>query len=235
MALLFGGISFPLDAQPTGASVVAVADPFLARALPYWQACLNYYIEDAYVAAMGAKASGGTSRACRTTLAVDPIPWLDTQVIETPLLACFPTKGPAKGLTLERDRIDFAYRVIYCLPSMDWSTYQKVAPILQAAYALLIKVTEQQHDDAYNSGERVWDEAGTMMLHFDNAEFGALDSPRVQGHFMPAFTAEMLVAIRDEYDPTEGTTLGGQTVSVGEGDADEGILDDAVVGFSEVG
>lgn len=236
MALLFGGLSFPLTAQAAGASVVPVADPFLNKALPYWQTCLNTYLESAYAAAMAGRAMGTTQRACRSAIPVDPLPWLDTGLIlEPPLLACYPVKGPSTRLTMQRDRVDFNYRLTYVLPALDWTTYVKIAPILQAAYALLIKVTEEQHDAAYNSGERIWDTAGLTMLRIDNAEFGALDRPGTAGHFMPSFVADVTVEIRDDYDPSSGSTLSGMDVNVDEGTGDGSLLVDAVQGSTDVG
>jgi len=221
MGIIFGGIRFPLSAAtPT----VNVADPWLARALPFWQQCIKTYIADAYQAAYPGSKTG----PCAKTVSCDPVPFLDTVVLPAPLLAVFPTGGSMARQTLERDQITTDYRVCYVLPAATFDTLDRVTPLLWAVYVLLVGVTEKQSDDSYQSGARVWHEAGTDDVVWQDYEIGFLEDEKRAGHFMPALMATVRVRIGDEYDDTDATAFAGHNAAVGIGDNIAGILDDAI-------
>lgn len=239
MALTFGGITYPLVAQADGAAVVSVADPFIAKALPFWQRCIATYIETAYAAVMKGQTIGLTNRACQTTLDIDPVPWLDTQIIKPPVLAIYPVKEGFARLTMERDTTVTDYKVAYVMPAVTFEKYKLLAPMLQAVFRLLVCVTEQQFDASYESGQRVWDAAGTMSVVFGEAQYGSLESADKIGHFLPAFFADVNVSLESAFNQTGATTMTDQEVTVDEGtDAgtgEGGLLEDAVEGFVSVG
>ncbi len=235
MGLKFGGITYPLVAQADGAAVVGVADPFTAKALPFWQKCIATYIETAYAAAMKGQTIGATNRACQTILAVDPVPWIDTEIIKPPLLALYPVKERFAGLTLERDTTVTDYKLAYVLPAVTFDKYKLLAPMLQAVFRLLTCVTEQQRDASYAAGELVWDAAGTMSVLFGEAQYGSLESIKQSGHFMPAFFADVNVTLESTFDQTGAVTLTDQQATIDEGTSEDGLLPDAAVGFVSIG
>lgn len=235
MGIIIGGITFPLVAQAAGAAVAPVADPFANVALPYWQKCIDVYIKPALIVALGLQVQGTTNQACRATLQVDPLPWLDSVIQDAPVLACFPARARESRLTMERDQVTFTYRLLYILPATDWETYKKVAPIVSAAYVLITGVTERQFDANYASGQHVWTTAGLTKIEFGEAEFGLLEPPSSIGAPLPFFATEVFIYLRTEADETDSEDLDDQDVDVDEGTAEDGLLPDAVSGKTSVG
>jgi hypothetical protein len=235
VGLIFGGITYPLVAQAAAQPVVSVADPFLSKALPYWQTCIETYCVAAYAAVMTNQTEGAINRACKTTLAIDPLPWIDVQTIQPPVLALYPVEEVFGRLTLEHDQTVTDYKLAYVLPAVTYDRFKALAPMLQAVFRLIVAVTEQQHDAAYDSDARVWDDAETVAVTFGKVQYGQLESADKIGHFMPAFFADVNVAIRGEYYRTDAVTMTDQEVTVDEGTSEDGLLTDAVVGLESVG
>lgn len=233
MALLLGGVSYPLAAQATGASLLPVADPWLAKALPFWQACLNAYLGSALAAALPGQIHDAARPACATALPIDPLPWLGAQPLRPPLLACYPADGEFARRTMEHDQITGGYKVVYVLPPLDFVLMQRVAPILQAAFGLLMRVTEEQHDPAYASDAEVWAPSGAVSVTFGKAVYGLFGEEDAQTR-MPMFQADVSVVIRDEFAPDQGAALEYMLAQTGAGTNEEGILPDAIAVRTDV-
>lgn len=228
MGIIFGGIRFPLVGG--SANALAESDPWLNVAIPYWAACLNYYVGDAVKAAYPGRAGS----AVVATSNVDPEPFLATAVQKAPLLAVWCEGGTQSRITMQRDHVTARYKLAWILPGTTKDQAERVFPLLYAAFVLLVGVTERQADDIYNAGERVWATAGSEDVVWGDYEIGFFEDPNAQGHLMPALQATVAVRVEDEYDSTGAETLAGQTASIGIGDDVEGILDDAIVGKSDV-
>lgn len=241
MTLIIGPTTLPLVAQATGQPLTPVADAWLAKALAYWQTCINTYCEAAYVAAMAGKALGVAGRrACQETSPVDPVPWLDVEVFRGPMLAVYPVEGKYEWHTLEHDQTNTKYQIKYILPAVPFEVAKVVAPLLQAVLATIIMVTEAQHDASYNSDERVWEPAalgGTRLhrLYFGGYEIGFLVDPEAAGHALMCLSLDVTVEAVDTWTVTTSTTIVGTQIQTGIGDnVDGGILVDAVLGNSEI-
>ncbi len=241
MTLIIGPTTLPLVAQATGQPLTPVADAWLARAIDYWQTCINTYCEAAYVGAMGDLSPGPAGkRACQETSPVDPVPWLDVEVFRGPMLAVYPVEGKYEWPTLEHDQTTTKYQIKYILPAVSFDTAKVIAPLLQAVLATIIMVTEAQHDASYNADQRVWEAAslgGTALsqMYFGGYEMGFLVDPEDAGHALMCLSLDVTVEAVDRWTVVTDTTLVGSQIKTGIGtDLDGAILPDAVIGNSEV-
>lgn len=222
MALLIGGESFPL-ATGTGAVVQPYADQFLYRALDFYQWSLNNYLATSYQNALAGQVTVSSNAACVTTMGVDPEPWLDSFTPQRPpLLSIFPMRAEFKRKTTEKDNTIWHYGVRYVLPAMAFEQYSRLAPVLQAAWNLLVLVTEKRGDPAYtpqgsSAGTNPWTLCGVQELWWENAEFGFL-AGREQGHFMPSFFSSLMVVREDAWDASAATSFTYAMVSTTVGD-----------------
>lgn len=238
MGLILGGVTYPLPSPGGGGDITALADPLQAKALAYWQACIDAYIKPAYVAAMAGQATATANQACTLTLPVDPVPWLDSQLLRPPVLAIYPVSGTwgknaLAPYTLEHDTIDYTYHVVYVLPAVTFAQFLRISAFLQAVYEVLVLTTEKQSDPHYNSSEEVWQGVGTSAVYFSEVKFGALESVKTVGHFMPMFQADFHAVLRDRYDESAAVAITSQLIKTGIGE-DVGILDDAIEADAQV-
>ena len=174
MSLQIGGITYPLPAPGNGRSLLTVADPFTAKALSYWQACLNQYFAAAFDAAMGGQASDPIDmRACVETGNVDPSAFTIQTTYKLPYLAMWPVSMTSNRRTIRWNQVETTYRAAYVLPNATADMAQQASlPLLTAAYKLIRLVTEAQSDPAYNGGESVWFVAGTEYVNVTDATVG---------------------------------------------------------------
>lgn len=209
--LSFGGVTFPLAVPAQGEGLLAIAQPFVAKALAYYKACLNAYLDAAYGAAMAGKAQGPLGqRACVEVGPVDPSLQLVKVSHGTPYLAIYASDGLAESHSFQYVQNTTKYRLAYVLEPMALDEMQEIAsPILSAAMMLLIRVTENQSDPNYNNGEQVWDVAGTMSVTFGKWQIVPEEYKGLTGMNFCALRAELTVVERENPDPDLGQTFDG--------------------------
>jgi len=212
MALTIGGITYPLAAQATGATLLPVADPFLAAALPFWQTCIDTYLSSAYVAVMANQVTAAANAACVTTWPVDPVPWIDIVTFRPPLLACYPVSGNWNRLTSEHDRDAMLYRLIN----------------------LIMLVTEQQSDPSYNSGQKVWSAAGCTSVAIGSWEIGFMAPKDEVGHQLPTLLSDVHVVLRNEWNYTGAQVFSTVEATIDAGTSQDGLLPGFTVADSNV-
>lgn len=226
--------SAPVVAPATGASLLAVCDPFLSVALPYLQYALNWALEAAYVAAMAGQALAADDRACVETLPINPEPYWRDRALRTPLLACYLVSGKASDRTLHRARVTSLYRLVYALPAgLSFDQHKRLGPMLSAAVDVLTLAIEEGGLDSYSDGARVWASAG-----IDHVKLGAFEVGRVQyddsAGFFLAVQADLEVERGERWDSASGLPLWSHDLSIAASDPDGGDdLDDLVQLASE--
>lgn len=234
MALTIGGITYPLTAQATGATLLPVADPFLAVALPFWQQCIETYMSSAYVAVMANQVTAAANAACVTTFPIDPVAWIDIVTFRPPLLACYPVSGNWNRLTSEHDRNAMLYRLAYILPGVSFDQMTRVAPMLQAVINLIMLVTEQQSDPSYNSNQKVWTAAGCTSVAIGSWEIGFMAPKDEVGHQLPTLLSDVHVVLRNEWNYTGAVALTYGLIQTGVGDGGTGVIDDLIEGRTDI-
>lgn len=221
--------SAPVVAPSTGGNLLAVCDPFLSAALPYFKHVINWALEAAYAAAMAGQALVDSSRACVETLPVNPEPYWRDRALRTPLLACYLVSGRASDRTMHRSRVTALYRLVYALPpGLSFNQHVRLGPMLSAVVDVLTLAIEEGGLDGYQSGTRVWEDAG-----IDHVKLGAFEVGRVQyddsAGFFLAVQADLEVERSERWDSAAGLPLWSHDLSLSAGDPGGGdALDDLV-------
>lgn len=230
MALVFGGLSFPL-AAPVDGDLEPVAQPFTSHYLPYLQDVLNHYVGAAFAAAMRGKVAGQSATlACQQTGIVDPGFQLAKTTCRLPYLALYVESGTVSEGTMRWDNVETKYALAYILPPLPIETIQEVAvPLLAAVQKLLVLAFKLGGDDSHEAGRRVGDASGIVSVRMGawqivQQEVG--DGMRTEQAF-PMLLAEVFVVEQEGYDDASGETLEGIDASL-DVSSDDGVDPDTV-------
>jgi hypothetical protein len=205
--LRLGGLVAPPASQATGANLLAVFDPWLAAALPYFQFALNSRLSQAYEAAMAGQATGAPGgKACLEVTCVDPAAYLGPEQLALPHLAIFPKSGTEAELTLHRSRVDTTYQAVYVLPALEYKQALRVEPILQGVLAVLFLASEEGCLPDYQDGALVWGAAGTTQVTVVSHTFARFEREGYSGSF-PCLVVELRVRNQERYDASKAPDL----------------------------
>jgi hypothetical protein len=214
---LLGGVSLPATTPATGADLLAAADPFLSEALPYLQHAINLALAEPYAAAMAGQALASDA-ACVETSPVDPAPYLDTRALRLPLLALYPVSFTSSERTMQYERFSVTYRLDYLLPSLTWEQHRRIGSLLQAALGVVLLAIRRGGLPSYQSGRRVWQEAGVEAVQMVSGEFGGYEALKTAQTF-PAASAQILVHLRENDDTDAGLPFWGHSLTTAAADA----------------
>lgn len=221
--------SAPVVAPATGGSLLAACDPFLAAALPYFKHAINWAFEAAYVAAMAGQALAADNRACVETLPINPEPYWRDRALRLPLLAGYLVSGKSSDRTLHRARVTSLYRLIYALPSgLSFNQHQRLGPMLSAVVDVLTLAIEEGGLDGYQSGTRVWEDAGVDHVKLTAYEVGRVQYDDSAGYFLAA-QIDLEVERSERWDSAAGLPLWSHDLAISAGDPGGGdALDDLI-------
>lgn len=152
----FGNVVFPLTAQPTAGSLLAVCDPALAKLIDFLSFRINAYIATALRDVTGGK-NPPIPITIRRALSVDPIANVTTtEQVAFPLFAVWRDRSKMSDRTLNwrQDVHDMGWA--FMLPAMTLEQGEKYAHVLHAVVDIVNTSLRQGYDPAYNSGERIF-------------------------------------------------------------------------------
>lgn len=224
--LQLGGLTVPLAVPaptPHGASLLAASDPFLVRVLPYWQYCLNHYLEAAYVAAMSGQGQGPPPgrRACLEAYPIDPEPHFAGAALKLPLLACYAASGRTGRQSTHKFKNTAVYRLVYALPQgMDFAQEVRIAPMLRAAMDVLLLVTDEGGLDHYQDGARIWQDAGVTRVAFTSWELGYFAKGEGLALRSLALMADLEVEVTQRFNTSTALDLTAQAFTLAAADPD---------------
>lgn len=209
MAKLVGGLSFPIAAPGVDGSLLALCDPFLAVAVPFFRDSVNRAFSTAYTAAMAGQAAiaDPTQAACVQTCTHDPAPWLTPHTHRFPILALYLVSGepekPTQGRTIGAKHV---YRMVYVLPSMHLDQAERVLPLLNAFPLLINYLIESLCDPQFDNNEDPWGDAGLSEINMGRYNVGFLSngSPgQDKAAFFPQVSIDIETHLEADIDPTE--------------------------------
>ena len=207
---ILGGVTLPDTALTTGADLLALADPWLAEALPYYRHCLNRALATQLRAALAGQStpSDASTAACIEALPVDPAPYLAARALRLPLLCGYPLSATFAERTMHRERMTLRYRFDYLLPALTQEQATRILPMLQAAAGVLLIATRLGASASYQSGRRVWDESGCEQVRLVDATFGLFESSQF-AHPIPTLGVTVEVALLSDDDTAAGLPFWG--------------------------
>lgn len=226
---LLGGLVLPDTAVATGGDLLAVCDPWLAAALPYFQHCINRALAGQLRAALaGQSLNADTAKAaCVETLPVDPAEVIASRALRFPLLAGYPVSATFAERTMQHERMVVTYRLDYILPPLTHEQSTRIAPVLQAVAGVVLLALRASGTDSYQSGADVFDGLHEQA-RVVNATFGAYDRADLAQR-LPALSLTLEVALRSFPDSAAGLPFwgGSLTTTITDATGDESTFVEA--------
>lgn len=205
MTIVFGGRSFPLVAVGD-----AIPQPFVDKALPYFQDCINAYVGAAFAATIRGKVQGQAGElACQEVGRVDVGYQLTKKAFRLPYLCLSLDSGAFSEGTARWDQDATKYELSYILPPLPEETIQEVAvPLLGAVAQLLAMLVKAGGDPNHRDGARVWDESAIVSVRMGaySLEYLTLgmDTPTAQR--FPLLRAEVFVVEQEGFPAGDALT-----------------------------
>jgi hypothetical protein len=153
----WGGVTFPLPAQPAGTPLLEVCDPALFAILQYLKTCINFYVGAALVgAAAGMPKDQPIERAVAQVLPTEPLRTASHTTYRFPLLCGWRVSAPYENRTTVWRRRRTKLRVLYILPPLDADSLVRINPILTAIESVVDARLTQAFDPNYRQGQTVF-------------------------------------------------------------------------------
>lgn len=216
---LFGGVALPTTTPDTGADLLALCDPWLSEALPYFKHCINRALAAPFRAAMAGQALA-TDSACVETLPVDPAAYLHSRALRLPLLCGYPITATFAEHTFQRERAVIPYRFDYILPALSHEQAARIVPMLSAVVAVLVRAIRLAGSASYQSDRDVWGEGGSAQVKPISVTFGTFERADLAVP-LPALSLLVEVTLLSRDDEDAGLPLWGSSLTV-DTDSDDG-------------
>lgn len=227
MAILVGGISFPL-APPSGAGDLAAScDPVATHLIPYYRALIRFYCSAAFAAATASPPEATVyPNACEATAAAPAELCLTDEALQLPLLTLHPLRARDAGQQTTgtvSDRIE--YRLEYVLPRLTYEQERRVRPMLLAVRALLLGATYHDGDANVPGSALALKNAGVDELEFGDADFSDFQNAKRR---LPMLAMSLFVKVSTREDPNAGAALASVLAAVDAGSDADGLLPNLV-------
>jgi hypothetical protein len=188
----YGGLKFPLSTS-SGNSLLQDADPVIFHALAFYSAILTLHMGSRLLAEAAA-CSAPITQAVAYTTPLDPLPFLQEEHFNFPLLALYRVSEKNSYRTLNWSHGTSKIGIAYVLPPLTPGQAERILPILRAAPLIIANRTEQGFDPAYLNGAKVWSAAFAGLENIEapvESQYGSY--PGVGNLVFPAWTATITV------------------------------------------
>lgn len=188
----YGGISFPL--ATTGSNTLLQdADPVVYWALQFYASVLATHMGARLLQAAAAGTAPITSAVAYTT-PLDPLPWLQEEHFQFPLLALYRMSGKNSYRTYNWSHQTTKLGIAYVLPPLTAGQAEALVPILATIPLIIANRTEQGFDPAFQAGARVWSGAFSGLEDIEAPVEGAFGMfPGLDDLQLPAWTGTITV------------------------------------------
>lgn len=224
MAILVGGIAFPLAPPAAAGDLAASCDPVASSLLPYYRALIRHYCSAAFAAATSTPAAASQyPEACEAAAAAPADVCLARSAQRLPLLTLSPRRARDAGQETfgsVSDKVE--YRLEYVLPAFDPEVEERVRPILLAVRHLLLAATYHGGDANVPGSALALAAAGLDEIEFGEADFSDFEGPQRR---LPMLAMSLIVKVSTREDPNAGALLARQLATLDAGsDADGGLV-----------
>jgi len=225
-AFRHGGVTYPLPAS-TASSLLRDADPALYFALEYLSAVLQLHL-GARLTAQAALEGLTIASAVAQKLHSEPAPFLYADQLRFPTLAIYRKNETYtdKAVSFAHDAGEWEYA--YILPPLTPRQIDKLGPILRSAAQIVRHAVDQGWHPAYNSGQKVWTDAGVSSIRVVGVRYGGYEPIAEISTYYRAIVGTMQVVER-EMPYEEGFELfDGGAATIDGADADGTVVSDFV-------
>ena len=155
-----GGIHFPLEEAPAGASLLSACDPALSKILAFLAFRIDRALGDSLTGAVQAGAPS-IAKNVRQTFSTDALTNIaKAEQFSCPFLAVFRHRSRFEDKTTNWRQDSATLGFSYVLPAMTLEQAEKYSHVLHAVAVIIEHSLYMGFDPAYEGGERLLDSAG---------------------------------------------------------------------------
>jgi hypothetical protein len=202
-----GGVDYPLTAA-TANSLLRDADPALYYALEYLAGVLQIDI-GARLTAQAALEGLVLSAAVKQKIHLEPSPFIYADQLTFPTLAIYRKNETYSEKSISFDLDVSEWEFAYVLPPLTPRQQQQLQPILRAAAVSIRHAVEQGYHPLYNSGQKVWTDAGISAIKVVGVRYGGYEPITDGGGTYRALVGSMQVMERSMPRPASFAELAG--------------------------
>lgn len=207
-AFNFGGVRYPLSAQPSDTSLLAICDPTVAKLTDFFKSILETHVGPALIGA--AAGVSPITQMVAMTIPINPSDVSKVDQLDFPLLAVWRKASEKKNKTSNWVHSEWRFGAAVIYPPLSASQAIQLHPSLNSVEQVITNRLHLGYDPSFNDGERILEAAGIAACRVLSSEIGRWDVSNdldFHGWFAELIVSEQEMPNSEGLHPLTGANL----------------------------